>query len=68
MFGVFVLDALKVTHLFTDKTGTLTENRMIFRNCSINGHKYYATRTIEDPSHILVRDNNTSEQKRGEEK
>lgn len=26
--------------MFTDKTGTLTENEMQFRECSINGTKY----------------------------
>lgn len=26
--------------MFTDKTGTLTENEMHFRECSINGIKY----------------------------
>lgn len=26
--------------MFTDKTGTLTENEMQFRECSINGVKY----------------------------
>jgi phospholipid-translocating ATPase len=26
--------------VFTDKTGTLTENEMQFRECSINGMKY----------------------------
>ena len=27
-------------YLFTDKTGTLTENSMVFRCCSVNGVKY----------------------------
>ena len=26
--------------MFTDKTGTLTENDMQFRECSINGYQY----------------------------
>lgn len=30
----------KVEYVFTDKTGTLTENEMQFRECSINGIKY----------------------------
>lgn len=30
----------KVEYVFTDKTGTLTENEMQFRECSINGLKY----------------------------
>ncbi|XP_043926244.1 phospholipid-transporting ATPase IF isoform X3 [Protopterus annectens] len=30
----------QVEYIFTDKTGTLTENEMQFRECSINGIKY----------------------------
>ena len=31
---------LQVEFLFTDKTGTLTENEMNFRRCSVEGVKY----------------------------
>lgn len=27
-------------HIFSDKTGTLTENKMLFRRCTINGTDY----------------------------
>ncbi|KOC61372.1 putative phospholipid-transporting ATPase IF [Habropoda laboriosa] len=30
----------QIEYLFADKTGTLTENLMVFRRCSINGHTY----------------------------
>ncbi|CAB3997846.1 probable phospholipid-transporting ATPase IF isoform X2, partial [Paramuricea clavata] len=30
----------QIQYVFTDKTGTLTENDMQFRTCSINGEKY----------------------------
>lgn len=30
----------QIQHIFSDKTGTLTENRMIFRRCTINGIDY----------------------------
>jgi magnesium-transporting ATPase (P-type) len=29
-----------ITHVFSDKTGTLTDNVMDFRKCSINGKSY----------------------------
>ncbi|KAL8188355.1 UNVERIFIED_CONTAM: putative phospholipid-transporting ATPase IF [Gekko kuhli] len=31
----------QVEYVFTDKTGTLTENEMQFQQCSINGVKYH---------------------------
>uniref|UniRef100_A0A3Q1JPD2 Phospholipid-transporting ATPase n=1 Tax=Anabas testudineus TaxID=64144 RepID=A0A3Q1JPD2_ANATE len=37
----------QVEYVFTDKTGTLTENEMQFRECSINGTKY---REVNDGS------------------
>lgn len=37
---LFIFIFQKVEYVFTDKTGTLTENEMQFRECSINGIKY----------------------------
>lgn len=33
----------QVQHIFSDKTGTLTENKMLFRKCTINGMDYNHT-------------------------
>ncbi|XP_042325758.1 phospholipid-transporting ATPase VD isoform X2 [Sceloporus undulatus] len=30
----------QIEHIFSDKTGTLTENKMVFRRCSIAGQEY----------------------------
>ncbi|XP_031219051.1 phospholipid-transporting ATPase IG isoform X8 [Mastomys coucha] len=36
-------ETFKVDYVFTDKTGTLTENTMEFIECCIDGHKYKGT-------------------------
>lgn len=38
-------DLGQINILFSDKTGTLTKNEMVFQQCSINGRKYLYKRT-----------------------
>lgn len=33
-------DLGQIQYIFSDKTGTLTENKMVFRRCSIMGNEY----------------------------
>ncbi|KAK7079306.1 putative phospholipid-transporting ATPase IF [Halocaridina rubra] len=47
----------QVQYLFTDKTGTLTENIMYFRHCTVNGVKYV---NVNDNIQMLDEQSNTS--------
>lgn len=47
-------DLGQIQHIFSDKTGTLTENRMVFRRCTVMGREYphqeNGTRTPRAPT------------------
>lgn len=44
----------QVEMVFSDKTGTLTQNKMIFKKCQINGVKYGELKPNEVCNDILV--------------
>ena len=46
----------QVEMVFSDKTGTLTQNKMIFKKCQINGVKYGELK----PNEVSVFDNNSN--------
>jgi len=50
----------QVEYLFTDKTGTLTENLMVFRRCSIDG-KVYMERDCDGSLYLLPPSGNEKE-------
>ncbi|KYN18060.1 Putative phospholipid-transporting ATPase 12 [Trachymyrmex cornetzi] len=50
----------QVEYLFTDKTGTLTENLMVFRRCSVNGN-VYMEKDCDGNLHLLPLNGNETE-------
>ncbi|XP_018352435.1 PREDICTED: probable phospholipid-transporting ATPase IF [Trachymyrmex septentrionalis] len=50
----------QVEYLFTDKTGTLTENLMVFRRCSVNGN-VYMEKDCDGNLHLLPPNGNETE-------
>ena len=50
----------QVEYLFTDKTGTLTENLMVFRRCFIDG-KTYMEKDCDGNIYLLPTSGNESE-------
>uniref|UniRef100_A0A8B9VQZ7 Phospholipid-transporting ATPase n=1 Tax=Anas zonorhyncha TaxID=75864 RepID=A0A8B9VQZ7_9AVES len=42
----------QVEYIFSDKTGTLTQNIMVFSKCSVNGHSYGDARSLPRPEPV----------------
>lgn len=64
-------DLGQVEVLFSDKTGTLTKNLMVFKACSVNGQIYeerdsklYDTERFDEPVDIFQVENNSNSSSR----
>lgn len=50
-----------VNHIFSDKTGTLTKNELIFRKISINGELFESETSEQLLKSVYTRNNETTE-------
>ncbi|KAF9532881.1 phospholipid-translocating ATPase [Crepidotus variabilis] len=47
-------DLGQIEYIFSDKTGTLTQNSMVFRKCSIGGKAYHGDENMSEIGHELT--------------
>jgi P-type E1-E2 ATPase len=50
-----------VNHIFSDKTGTLTKNELIFKKISINGRLFESETSEQLLKAVYTRNNETTE-------
>lgn len=61
-------DCGQISYIFSDKTGTLTDNAMLFRKMSVGGHAWLHDLDIQREVDELVGRSNSSQERRGKGK
>lgn len=47
-------DLGQIQYIFSDKTGTLTENKMVFRRCTVDGNEFSHQENGKTQKNIIV--------------